>query len=188
MNMHGQWVVESLFSKFMDDVRNEAHQDHEPNERHKARKCIAVPGMSNQEIGGIGFHQVVPARETRLRVGLEPTLGDERPLNCRDFGYSAASCLLRFGEESSASARFDQAANFNVGFNPTRDANTNSMSALKSRQAPFISADTRGCVMPSSLAALLCVQPRPLMCSRRAAIRSARMARTRASAASKPKS
>ena len=38
----------------------------------------------------------------------------------------------------------NQAANFNVGCNPTREANTSSMSALKSRQAPFISADTRG--------------------------------------------
>jgi len=38
----------------------------------------------------------------------------------------------------------NQAANFNVGCNPTREANTNNMSALKSRQAPFISADTRG--------------------------------------------
>ena len=38
----------------------------------------------------------------------------------------------------------DQAANFNVGCHPTREANTSSMSALKSRQAPFISADTRG--------------------------------------------
>ncbi len=70
MNMHGQRVVESLFSKFVDYVRNEAHQDHEPNERHKARKCVAVPGVSKQEIGGIGFHQVVRAVETRLRVGL----------------------------------------------------------------------------------------------------------------------
>ena len=69
--MHGQWVVESLSSKFMDDVRNEAHQDHEPNERHKARKRIAVPGMSKQEIGGIGFHQVVPVAGTRLGVGFE---------------------------------------------------------------------------------------------------------------------
>jgi hypothetical protein len=38
----------------------------------------------------------------------------------------------------------NQAANFNVGCNPTREANTNNMSALKSRQVPFISADTRG--------------------------------------------
>jgi hypothetical protein len=64
-------LSDSLFSKFMDDVRNEAHQDHELNERHKAQKCIAVPGMSKQEIGVIGFHRVVPAAETRLRVGLE---------------------------------------------------------------------------------------------------------------------
>jgi hypothetical protein len=71
MNMHGQRVVESLFSKFVDDVGNEAHQDHEPNERNKARKCVAVPGVSKQEIGRIGFHQVVRAVETRLRVSLE---------------------------------------------------------------------------------------------------------------------
>jgi hypothetical protein len=71
MNMHGQRVVESLFSKFVDDVRNEAHQDHEPNECHKARKCVAVPGVSKQEIGDIGFHLVARAVETRLRVSLE---------------------------------------------------------------------------------------------------------------------
>ena len=59
--------------------------------------------------------------------------------------FWAGSCLLNFGEERSASARFDQGANFNVGFNPAREADTNSMSALKTGQAPFISADTRGC-------------------------------------------
>src|SRR6266446_5940738 len=42
--------------------------------------------------------------------------------------------------------------------------------------------------MPSSFAALLCVQPRTRMCSRRAAIRSARISSTRASASSNPRS
>jgi hypothetical protein len=33
----------------------------------------------------------------------------------------AGSCALHFGEESSSSGRSDRAANFNVGFNPTRE-------------------------------------------------------------------
>jgi hypothetical protein len=48
------------------------------------------------------------------------------------------------GPRARTGALGDQAANFKVGCNPIREANTSSMSALKSRQAPFISADTRG--------------------------------------------
>jgi hypothetical protein len=67
--------------------------------------------------------------------------------------WAAQSIILKWKRGYSGSLRSsratngdlgNQAANFNVGFNPTREANTNNMSALKSRQAPFISADTPG--------------------------------------------
>jgi hypothetical protein len=64
----------------------------------------------------------------------------------------AQNLILKPNSDQNGQHRFvgvhhlqsDQAANFKVGCNPTREANTSSMSALKSRQAPFISADTRG--------------------------------------------
>jgi hypothetical protein len=43
--------------------------------------------------------------------------------------------------EEDSSSLGDQAANFNVGCNPTREANTSSMSVLKSRQPPFINVE-----------------------------------------------
>ena len=71
------------------------------------------------------------------------------------------------------------AASFSVGRNPTRPAITSSISVLKSRHAPFISADTRGCVVPGFLAASFYVQSFLSMCSRSAAIGLAHLQHTR---------
>ena len=71
--MNGQWVVEPLFSVFQDDVRNEAHQDHEPNQGHKHGKRILVPWMPDQKLRVIGIAQETapPAETSTARRRLE---------------------------------------------------------------------------------------------------------------------
>src|SRR5271167_2138099 len=91
MNMNAQWVVEPLFSKLMDDVRNEAHQDHEPNYRHKAWKCIPVPGMPNQKTRVTGLAQITAL--PLIHVTLKATLHCSRPSGRPDTALNVSQHL-----------------------------------------------------------------------------------------------
>jgi hypothetical protein len=71
MNMNGQSVVEPLFSVFQDDLRNEAHQDDEPNQGHERGKRILVPWMANQKFRVFGIAAVIP-NGLPASWGLEP--------------------------------------------------------------------------------------------------------------------
>lgn len=89
----------------------------------------------------IGAHDPLYDKESFIEHGQENIPGVEAVgLSLERIG--CPTCKVRHTPRAVRGGT--HAANFNVGRNPTRAANTNSMSALKSRQAPFISADTRG--------------------------------------------